>query len=206
MWTGFLPWLRCAATSALYGWQAWACQQDPDWTIIRSLKRVLQDAGPNTILELADQQVPLIQVLREMAAALRDLLPQEKLEVMLGVPAERQHQPALSHGGGIPLRRMRRDRAVERAVRREHRIRPQEQNQRRDSGVRLGRRNLRRVAGGSRRENASPARHRRHRHFGRRRFRRDPGGAGHHQRRAQRRFRRPSTFACSKSAAFARKR
>ena len=71
----------------LYGWEAWACQQDPEWTIIRSLKRVLQDAGPNTILELADQQVPLIQVLREMATALRDLLPQEKLEVMLGVPA-----------------------------------------------------------------------------------------------------------------------
>jgi molecular chaperone DnaK (HSP70) len=71
----------------LYGWQAWAYQQDPDWTILRSLKRVLQDAGPNTILELADQHVPLIQVLREMAAALRALLPQEKLEVMLGVPA-----------------------------------------------------------------------------------------------------------------------
>jgi len=71
----------------VYGWQAWACQQDPEWTIIRSLKRILQDAGPNTILELADQQVPLIQVLREMAAALRELLPQEKLEVMLGVPA-----------------------------------------------------------------------------------------------------------------------
>ena len=71
----------------LYGWQAWACQQNPEWTIIRSLKRVLQDAGPNTFLELAEQQVPLIQVLREMAAALRDLLPQEKLEVMLGVPA-----------------------------------------------------------------------------------------------------------------------
>ena len=71
----------------VYGWQAWACQQDEEWTIIRSLKRVLQDAGPNTILELADQQVPLIQVLREMAGALRALLPQEKLEVMLGVPA-----------------------------------------------------------------------------------------------------------------------
>ena len=70
-----------------YGWQAWACQQDPNWTVIRSLKRVLQDAGPNTILELADQHVPLIQVLREMAGALRALLPEEKLEVMLGVPA-----------------------------------------------------------------------------------------------------------------------
>jgi molecular chaperone DnaK (HSP70) len=71
----------------LYGWQAWACQQDPDWTIIRSIKRVLEDAGPNTILELADQRVSLMQVLREMAAALRALLPPEKLEVMLGVPA-----------------------------------------------------------------------------------------------------------------------
>src|ERR1017187_2405677 len=71
----------------LYGWQAWACQQYPNWTIIRSLKRVLQDAGPSTILQLGDQQVPLIQVLNEMAAALRAALPQERLEVVLGVPA-----------------------------------------------------------------------------------------------------------------------
>jgi len=71
----------------LYGWQAWACQQDPNWTIIRSLKRVLQDAGPNTVLQLADQSVPLFRVLHEMAAALRDALPPEHLEVMLGVPA-----------------------------------------------------------------------------------------------------------------------
>lgn len=71
----------------LYGWDAWACQQYPDWTIIRSLKRVLQDAGPNTMLHLADQTAPLIQVLREMASAMRAALPQERLEVMLGVPA-----------------------------------------------------------------------------------------------------------------------
>ena len=70
-----------------YGWQAWAYQQQPDWTIVRSLKRVLQDAGPNTILQLANQAVPLIQVLREMAVAMRSALPNEKLEVMLGVPA-----------------------------------------------------------------------------------------------------------------------
>jgi molecular chaperone DnaK len=71
----------------LYGWQAWACQQYPNWTIIRSLKRILPDAGPNTILQLGDQAVPLMQVLREMAMALRASLPQEQLEVMLGVPA-----------------------------------------------------------------------------------------------------------------------
>jgi molecular chaperone DnaK (HSP70) len=70
-----------------YGWQAWASQQESGWTIIRSLKRVLQDAGPNTVLHLVDQEVPLIQVLREMAAAVRSALPQEHLEVMLGVPA-----------------------------------------------------------------------------------------------------------------------
>lgn len=74
-------------TKRLYGWQAWVCQQDPSWTIIRSLKRLLGDAGPNTILELGDQAVPLMVVLREMATALRALLPRETLEVMLGVPA-----------------------------------------------------------------------------------------------------------------------
>ena len=71
----------------VYGWQAWACQQDPGWTILRSLKRLLEDAGPNTMLQLADQTVPLIQMLGEMAAALHSALPREKLEVMLGVPA-----------------------------------------------------------------------------------------------------------------------
>ena len=71
----------------LYGWQAWACQQYPSWTIFRSLKRVLQDAGPGTILELSEHAVPLMQVLCEMASAIRASLPQEGLEVMLGVPA-----------------------------------------------------------------------------------------------------------------------
>jgi molecular chaperone DnaK len=71
----------------LYGWQAWACQQYPNWTIVRSLKRVLQEAGPNTILQLGDDAVPLIQVLNEMAASLRSALPQERLEAVLGVPA-----------------------------------------------------------------------------------------------------------------------
>jgi molecular chaperone DnaK (HSP70) len=71
----------------LYGWQAWACQQYPNWTIIRSVKRVLSDAGPNTILQLGHQAVPLMQVLQEMASALRAALPQGQLEVMLGVPA-----------------------------------------------------------------------------------------------------------------------
>jgi len=71
----------------VYGWQAWACQQYPNWTIVRSIKRVLDNAGPNTVLQIADQQVPLMQVVHEMAAALKEQLPGEKHEVMLGVPA-----------------------------------------------------------------------------------------------------------------------
>lgn len=71
----------------LYGWQAWAHQQDSDWTIVRSLKRLLEDAGPNSTLLLDGESVPVFQVLTEMAAALRAVLPHEKLEVMLGVPA-----------------------------------------------------------------------------------------------------------------------
>jgi molecular chaperone DnaK (HSP70) len=74
-------------TERAYGWQAWECQQYPGWTIVRSLKRLLEDSGPNTLLQLGDQTVPLIQVLYEMASALRAMLPQERLEVMLGVPA-----------------------------------------------------------------------------------------------------------------------
>ena len=78
----------------LYGWRGLGVPAGPGMDhhpVI--LKRVLQDAGPNTILELADQQVPLIQVLREMATALRDLLPQEKLEVVLRRAGQCQHQP-----------------------------------------------------------------------------------------------------------------
>ena len=71
----------------LYGWRAWACQQLAGWTIVRSLKRLLEDAGPNTYVQLGDQTVPLQRVLTEMASALRALLPAERLQVMLGVPA-----------------------------------------------------------------------------------------------------------------------
>ena len=71
----------------LYGWQAWACQAYPEWTIVRSIKRVLDNAGPNTVLQIADQSVALTQVLHEMAAALKSVLPHEKHQVMLGVPA-----------------------------------------------------------------------------------------------------------------------
>jgi len=80
----------------VYGWEAWTRQAEPEWTIVRSVKRVLEDAGPHTLLHLGDQHAALFDVVREMAAALRDAIaenaglkpaPGEKLEAMLGVPA-----------------------------------------------------------------------------------------------------------------------
>ena len=71
----------------VYGWDAWIRQQEPDWTVVRSVKRVLEDAGPRTRIDIAGQSIPLLQLLVEMARALRASLPHEKIEAMLGVPA-----------------------------------------------------------------------------------------------------------------------
>ena len=79
-----------------YGWKAWDLQTDPSWTVIRSIKRLLEDAGPETILDLEDQQVKVVQLLNGFTAALcrsiREesnlrIKPGEPLETMLGVPA-----------------------------------------------------------------------------------------------------------------------
>ncbi|HEX4749150.1 MAG TPA: Hsp70 family protein [Bryobacteraceae bacterium] len=79
-----------------YGWDAWETQTDFSWTIIRSIKRLLEDAGPRTQLDLGDQQVALIDLLQgftsALYSALRDnsnlrLRAQEPLEIVLGVPA-----------------------------------------------------------------------------------------------------------------------
>ena len=70
-----------------YGWEAWACQTDPDWTIVRSIKRIMTDAGPHTVLNIGGQNISLLQLLQEMASAIRQALPPGKLETMLGVPA-----------------------------------------------------------------------------------------------------------------------
>lgn len=84
------------AGSRVYGWDAWMRQGDPEWTIVRSVKRLLEDAGPHTVIRIGEEPVVLFDLVREMAAALRDAIldngvlkpkPGEKLEVMLGVPA-----------------------------------------------------------------------------------------------------------------------
>ena len=79
-----------------YGWDAWALQSEPGWTLIRSLKRALEDAGPYTTVNIDGPAVPILQLLEEMASHLKQALTEksnlparnrEPLETMLGVPA-----------------------------------------------------------------------------------------------------------------------
>lgn len=79
-----------------YGWEALEHQGKPGWTMVRSLKRLLKEAGPCTDLEIVGQRLNLSVLMNEMMMALRrDLLDKstlgagkyDKLQVMLGVPA-----------------------------------------------------------------------------------------------------------------------
>ena len=79
-----------------YGWDAWDAQADDSWTVIRSIKRLLEDAGPQTLLDLGEQQVKLTSLLNGLTGALFHGLREcsnlhmaagEPLETVLGVPA-----------------------------------------------------------------------------------------------------------------------
>ncbi|MEI9813117.1 MAG: hypothetical protein WDO18_10825 [Acidobacteriota bacterium] len=89
---GSLLWSRCAATKRRYGWEAWRSQGEPGWTLIRSLKRYLTTRGPQTNVDTGTGLVPLTELLEGLTNALREGIvaqfgAKERLEVMLGVPA-----------------------------------------------------------------------------------------------------------------------
>ena len=80
----------------VYGWQAWSLQEDPRATVVRSLKRFLSEAGPQTPVAIGGLETPLATLLAALAGALRAALTGdsnlpgkvgEPLEVMLGLPA-----------------------------------------------------------------------------------------------------------------------
>ncbi len=92
----FPPLVAVKDHERIYGWEAWTAQEEPGWTVVRSLKRALEGAGPETLVQIADQTVPMLQLLTELCTALRanllehSNLPSAKhgpVEVMLGVPA-----------------------------------------------------------------------------------------------------------------------
>jgi molecular chaperone DnaK (HSP70) len=54
-----------------YGWEALERQAKPGWTIVRSLKRCLKNAGPSSALDIAGRRLSLSLLMTEMMAALR---------------------------------------------------------------------------------------------------------------------------------------
>jgi molecular chaperone DnaK (HSP70) len=92
----FPPLAAVRGQERLFGWDAWYVQTEPEWTPIRSIKRLLADAGPRTRVEIGDQTIALGQLLRELVSAFKTALlekstlpakDRETIEVMLGVPA-----------------------------------------------------------------------------------------------------------------------
>lgn len=92
----FPPLVAVKGDKRRYGWEAWAAQEEPGWTVVRSLKRGLDYAGPGTLVQIGNQKIPLHDLLHELALALRKALlesstlpavGQGTLDVMLGVPA-----------------------------------------------------------------------------------------------------------------------
>ena len=79
-----------------YGWAAWEAQTEEGWTTIRSIKRLLEDAGPRTVIDLGDSQVSLQELLEGLTRDLRTALLErsnlnikieEPFQAVLGVPA-----------------------------------------------------------------------------------------------------------------------
>jgi molecular chaperone DnaK len=79
-----------------YGWEALEQQGKPCWTVVRSLKRSLKEAGPGSVIEIAGQRLDVFLLMTEMMMALRRELMEkstlgagkyDRLQAMLGVPA-----------------------------------------------------------------------------------------------------------------------
>jgi molecular chaperone DnaK (HSP70) len=92
----FPPLVAIRGEERRFGWSAWAVQGEAGWTVLRSLKRLLKNAGPTTLIEAGGVTATLAGLTIEMVSAFRDHLRRastaspdraEPLEVMIGVPA-----------------------------------------------------------------------------------------------------------------------
>jgi molecular chaperone DnaK (HSP70) len=88
--------LAVSGDKRVYGWEAVEQHGKPGWTVVRSVKRWLRNAGPCSTVDIAEQELNVSLVMTEMMAALRrELLSRstlgagryDKLQAMLGVPA-----------------------------------------------------------------------------------------------------------------------
>jgi molecular chaperone DnaK (HSP70) len=92
----FPPLIAIRGDERRFGWNAWAVQGDRGWTVLRSLKRLFQDAGPAAEVELAGRIIPLMELATGLLSAFRLQLREastlsldrgEPIEAMIGVPA-----------------------------------------------------------------------------------------------------------------------
>ncbi len=92
----FPPLVALGPGEIRYGFDTWPVSGRPDWTVIRSLKRLLKGSGPRTLIETesATAELPalLVGLLDALNRQLRTsstlrLQPSERFEVMIGVPA-----------------------------------------------------------------------------------------------------------------------
>src|SRR5580693_1533020 len=68
-----------------YGPDAAAVRHEPGWTVLRSFKRLLNDAGPTTTVELAGRKHRLADLLTGFLAQLKsDLQHRSNIELPLG--------------------------------------------------------------------------------------------------------------------------
>jgi molecular chaperone DnaK len=90
------PLVAFCGDERLFGWATLPVQGDPGWTAVRSLKRLLKDAGPHSTVVCGEATMRLrdllIELLVEFGIELRcrstlRLESGEPLQVMLGVPA-----------------------------------------------------------------------------------------------------------------------
>jgi molecular chaperone DnaK (HSP70) len=92
----FPPLVAVSEEGRLYGWDAWNVQGDPRWTVVRSIKRLLKEAGLNTQLSVGGAAFPVHELITGLLLALRRHLRKgstlqvdrgDPLEAMIGVPA-----------------------------------------------------------------------------------------------------------------------
>src|ERR1700676_2092616 len=88
--------LAVSGDKRAYGWEALEQQGKTGWTVVRSLKRLLKNAGPCSAIDIAGQELNVSLLMTEMMTALRrELMDKstlgaskyDRFQVMLGVPA-----------------------------------------------------------------------------------------------------------------------
>ncbi len=92
----FPPLVAARGDERRFGWSAWAVRGDREWTVLRSIKRLLRHAGPTTTLNFGGRTIPVMELASELLSEFRRQLRHgstlsldrgEPIEAMIGVPA-----------------------------------------------------------------------------------------------------------------------